>query len=378
MTPQQLASLLFDAIQIPRYLAEVSAFGGSDIEPSVRSCFSKAACGKSEAEFIETLSCKQFIQWLQREPQSMVWLPVLHRLSAAEMATHNTKCRACKVFPIVGFRYHCLKCFNFDLCHNCFFVGRTAKGHKADHPTQEYCTSTGRSANFKILGQAIRNSFRTKKYFKKKGSKLGYLPVGSLCDGNEFSPTISPNMSINSRQSEADSVKMTAVDNNRHTTSVSEDDKPLDEHSLIAEYCRMIQDRCNDTSDSNNVETNIKELESERKALLAEYRDLTQKVPTSELAQLELSPPTLHLDEETKNLKAQTARMEARMKILLDHNHQLESQLKRLRQLVNANIKNEGQFGTLQSRSVVAQDLHIQSPNQNCKLHQNCIAHVCM
>lgn len=302
----------------------------------------------------------------------MVWLPVLHRLSAAEMATHNTKCRACKAFPIVGFRYHCLKCFNFDLCHNCFFVGRTAKGHKADHPTQEYCTSTGRSANFKILGQAIRNSFRTKKYFKKKGSKLGYLPVGSLCDGHEFSPTISPNMSINSR-SEADSVKMISAANNKHTTTsvVSEDDKPMDmEHSLIAEYCRMIQDRCHETGGDtgHNIETNIKELECERKALLAEYRDLTQKVPTSELADLELgSPPalSLHLDEETKNLKAQTVRMEARMKILLDHNHQLESQLKRLRQLVNPNNKNEGQFGTLQSRSVVAQDLHIQSPNQN-------------
>ena len=173
-------------------------------------------------------------------------------------------------------------------------------------------------------------------------------------------------MSINSR-SEADSVKLITADNNCRTTSVSEADKPLDEHSLIAEYCRMIQDRCHDASDSNNIETNIKELESERKALMAEFKDLTQKVPSSELAHLELTPPpNLQLDEETKNLKAQTVRMEARMKILLDHNNQLESQLKRLRELVNANNKNETQFGTLQSRSVVAQDLHIQSPNQNC------------
>jgi len=171
-------------------------------------------------------------------------------------------------------------------------------------------------------------------------------------------------MSINSR-SEVDSVKLITADNNRHTTSVSEADKPLDEHSLIAEYCRMIQDRCHDASDSNNIETNIKELESEREALMAEFKDLTQKVPSSDLTDLDLTPPNLHLDEETKNLKAQTVRMEARMKILLDHNHQLESQLKRLRELVNANNKNEGQFGTLQSRSVVAQDLHIQSPNQN-------------
>merc|ERR1712079_760113 len=232
---QSLALLLFDAIQIPKYLAEVASFGGSDIEPSVKSCFSGLTKNTNSekdnttsakkitttiTESDETINCKQFLKWLQKEPQSMVWLPVLHRLSAAETATHNTKCKACKIYPIVGFRYHCLKCFNFDLCHNCFFVGRTAKGHKADHPTQEYCTSTGRSANFKILGQAIRNSFRTKKYFKKKGSKLGYLPVASLCDGHEFSPNISPNMSINSR-SEADSVKLITTENNRHTTSVS-------------------------------------------------------------------------------------------------------------------------------------------------------------
>ena len=38
-------------------------------------------------------------------------------------------------------RYRCLKCFNFDMCQNCFFTGRTAKGHKLTHPMQEYCTT---------------------------------------------------------------------------------------------------------------------------------------------------------------------------------------------------------------------------------------------
>lgn len=36
---RQLGLLLHDAIQIPRQLGEVAAFGGSNIEPSVRSCF---------------------------------------------------------------------------------------------------------------------------------------------------------------------------------------------------------------------------------------------------------------------------------------------------------------------------------------------------
>ena len=36
-------------------------------------------------------------------------------------------------------RYKCLKCFNFDMCQQCFFTGRVSKKHKLKHPTQEYC-----------------------------------------------------------------------------------------------------------------------------------------------------------------------------------------------------------------------------------------------
>ena len=39
---RKLGLLLHDCVQIPRQLGEVAAFGGSNIEPSVRSCFSKA------------------------------------------------------------------------------------------------------------------------------------------------------------------------------------------------------------------------------------------------------------------------------------------------------------------------------------------------
>jgi len=97
-------------------------------------------------------------------------------------------------------RYHCAKCFNFDLCQSCFFVGLTAKGHKADHPMDEYCTSTGKTDNFKIFGKALRNSLRRKNYFRKKSQKLAYLPVNSVLEGEDFvSPVMSPNLSMESR-----------------------------------------------------------------------------------------------------------------------------------------------------------------------------------
>ena len=44
------------------------------------------------------------LDWLKMEPQSMVWVPVLHRLAAAETAKHQAKCNICKEYPIVGFR----------------------------------------------------------------------------------------------------------------------------------------------------------------------------------------------------------------------------------------------------------------------------------
>lgn len=50
------------------------------------------------------ITVKQFIDWMRLEPQSMVWLPVLHRVAAAETAKHQAKCNICKECPIVGFR----------------------------------------------------------------------------------------------------------------------------------------------------------------------------------------------------------------------------------------------------------------------------------
>lgn len=81
-TERKLGLLLHDCIQIPRVLGELASFGGSNVEPSVRSCFEKA--GK-DREFIEALN---FLNWMKQEPQSMVWLPVLHRFIGIILYTY--------------------------------------------------------------------------------------------------------------------------------------------------------------------------------------------------------------------------------------------------------------------------------------------------
>ena len=97
---RKLGLLLHDLIQLPRQLGEVAAFGGSNIEPSVRSCFQQAG-GEQRA----TIEAVHLLAWLKHEPQSVVWLPVLHRVAGAERARHQAKCNVCKEYPIIGFRW---------------------------------------------------------------------------------------------------------------------------------------------------------------------------------------------------------------------------------------------------------------------------------
>ncbi|KPP80056.1 hypothetical protein Z043_100321 [Scleropages formosus] len=175
---RQLGTLLHSIIQIPRQLGEVAAFGGGNIEPSVRSCF-------QHANGQDRIEPEQFVEWMRLEPQSVVWLPVLHRVAAAETAKHQAKCNICKEFPIVGLRYRSLKHFNYDVCQSCFFSGRTAKGHKLNYPMVEYCTPTTSGEDVRDFTTVLKNKFRSKKYFAKH-PRLGYLPVQAVLEGDNM------------------------------------------------------------------------------------------------------------------------------------------------------------------------------------------------
>ena len=405
MRPRQLGILLFDCIQIPRVLGEIASFGGSNIEPSVRSCFALGGgSGKKglETALLAEVDVKLYLGWLKAEPQALVWLPVLHRLSAAEAAKHNAKCGVCKRVPITGFRYHCLKCFNFDLCHNCFFVGKTARGHKAEHPMREYCTSTGASVNLKNFGTSLRNSFRSKKYFKKKQSQLGYLPARSVLEGDDFktpapSLSLSPNLSMESRDLLEGSfnsslqpriihpAQSSLISSNNLVVSAAEAVRE-DEHEIIARLCREVaraEGKCtsdDEDEEEEDVAAQIKELEAENRRLAEERDELKKRVRLEEQEEEEeddvgggdgealdnnMAENENEMKQEAKELKQSTARMETRMRILADHNEQLETQLNRLRQLLvtEMNADNGGgadgnrNFGTLQSKDVIAAEL---------------------
>lgn len=72
---RHLSLLLHEAIQIPRQLGEVAAFGGSNVEPSVRSCFRMV---RTEAAGIMRFTLNRAHRWL-----------ALHAQFAVRMHTHT-------------------------------------------------------------------------------------------------------------------------------------------------------------------------------------------------------------------------------------------------------------------------------------------------
>ncbi|XP_059218782.1 dystrophin, isoforms A/C/F/G/H isoform X3 [Stomoxys calcitrans] len=420
---RKLGLLLHDCIQVPRQLGEVAAFGGSNIEPSVRSCLERAGISQEAIDSNQELSIElhHFLAWLQHEPQSLVWLPVLHRLAAAESAKHQAKCNICKEYPIVGFRYRCLKCFNFDMCQKCFFFGRNAKNHKLSHPMHEYCTTTTSTEDVRDFTRALKNKFKSRKYFKKH-PRVGYLPVQSVLEGDALeSPAPSPQHTTHTLQNDMHSrlemyaTRLAQVEYGGGTGSNSTPDSD-DEHQLIAQYCMALPTNngaapkspvqvmaAMDAEQREELEAIIRDLEEENSNLQAEYQQLMTKQQSTtpdDATGMQHSNSSVgglsagannqgehgqDMMAEAKLLRQHKGRLEARMQILEDHNRQLEAQLQRLRQLLDE-PNNGGVPGTpgsamnskpntLQTRSVTASQLNTDSPakmnQQNGHYDQN-------
>uniref|UniRef100_A0A1A8BS04 Dystrophin n=2 Tax=Nothobranchius TaxID=28779 RepID=A0A1A8BS04_NOTKA len=345
---RRLGLLLHDSIQIPRQLGEVASFGGSNIEPSVRSCF-QFANNKPELE------AAMFLDWMRLEPQSMVWLPVLHRVAAAETAKHQAKCNICKECPIIGFRYRSLKHFNYDICQSCFFSGRVAKGHKMQYPMVEYCTPTTSGEDVRDFAKVLKNKFRTKRYFAKH-PRMGYLPVQTILEGDnmetpvtlinfwpvDHAPCSSPQLSHDDTHSRIEHyANRLAEMENRNGSYLNDSISPNESIQPRSPAQILIS---METEEKGELERVLGDLEQENRKLQAEYDRLKKAHDRKGLSPLPSPPEMLpvspqsardaELIAEAKLLRQHKGRLEARMQILEDHNKQLESQLHRLRQLL--------------------------------------------
>lgn len=143
--------------RIPVYLGEGNAFPDNEsvLEESMFHCF-------SHADQRYTISLNDYIDWIKDEPQILTWLAVLHRLLVSENTVHKLKCKLCKAKPIIGLRYKCLKCLNYNICQNCFLTGRHIYEHHENHEMRQYCSQTNSDGTVRNIARMLGNKIKSK------------------------------------------------------------------------------------------------------------------------------------------------------------------------------------------------------------------------
>ncbi|KAM7119018.1 dystrobrevin beta isoform 1-T1 [Ciconia maguari] len=139
---------LKEVLKLPTAVFEGPSFGYT--EHSVRTCFPQQ----------KKIMLNMFLETLMADPppQCLVWLPLMHRLAHVENVQtlkylflghwlwrmycyfffHPVECSYCRCESMMGFRYRCQQCHNYQLCQNCFWRGHANGPHSNQHQMKEH------------------------------------------------------------------------------------------------------------------------------------------------------------------------------------------------------------------------------------------------
>ncbi|XP_064267517.1 dystrobrevin beta isoform X3 [Passer domesticus] len=120
--------LLREVLKLPTAVFEGPSFGYT--EHSLRSCFPQQ----------KKVMLNMFLDTLMADPppQCLVWLPLMHRLAHVENVFHPVECSYCHCESMMGFRYRCQQCHNYQLCQSCFWRGHASGPHSNQHQMKEH------------------------------------------------------------------------------------------------------------------------------------------------------------------------------------------------------------------------------------------------
>ncbi|XP_075682402.1 dystrobrevin alpha isoform X9 [Rhinoderma darwinii] len=138
MVYQRYDQFLREVLKLPTAVFEGPSFGYT--EQSARSCFSQQYGMDHGPQIQKKVSLNSFLDTLMSDPppQCLVWLPLLHRLANVENVFHPVECSYCHCESMMGFRYRCQQCHNYQLCQDCFWRGHASGSHSNQHQMKEY------------------------------------------------------------------------------------------------------------------------------------------------------------------------------------------------------------------------------------------------
>ncbi|XP_027746025.1 dystrobrevin alpha isoform X5 [Empidonax traillii] len=348
---------LREVLKLPTAVFEGPSFGYT--EQSAKSCFSQQ----------KKVTLNTFLDTLMSDPppQCLVWLPLLHRLANVENVFHPVECSYCHSESMMGFRYRCQQCHNYQLCQDCFWRGHASGSHSNQHQMKEY---TSWKSPAKKLTNALSKSLSCASSREplhpmfpdqpEKPLNLAHIvpprPVTSMNDTlfSHSVPSGSPfaNRSSPSKNTEVEQSKLLA----RAAPAFLKGKGVLDsasrldeEHKLIARYAARLAAETSSSQQSQQrgasdisftIDANkqqrqlIAELENKNREILQEIQRLRLEheqasQPTPEKAQ---QNPTLLA--ELRLLRQRKDELEQRMSALQESRRELMVQLEGLMKLL--------------------------------------------
>ncbi|XP_041516495.1 dystrobrevin alpha isoform X12 [Microtus oregoni] len=326
---------LREVLKLPTAVFEGPSFGYT--EQSARSCFSQQ----------KKVTLNGFLDTLMSDPppQCLVWLPLLHRLANVENVFHPVECSYCHSESMMGFRYRCQQCHNYQLCQDCFWRGHAGGSHSNQHQMKEY---TSWKSPAKKLTNALSKSLSCASsreplhpMFPDQPEKP--LNLAHIVDTWPPRPVTSMNDTLFSHSVPSSGSPFI-------TRSMLESSNRLDEeHRLIARYAARLAAESSSsqptqqrsapdisfTIDSNKQQRQlIAELENKNREILQEIQRLRLEheqasQPTPEKAQ---QNPTLLA--ELRLLRQRKDELEQRMSALQESRRELMVQLEGLMKLL--------------------------------------------
>ncbi|XP_034469103.1 dystrobrevin alpha isoform X1 [Hippoglossus hippoglossus] len=145
MVYAQFDQFLREVLKLPMAVFEGPSFGYT--EQAARTCFAQQ----------KKVSLNTFLDTLMSDPppQCLVWFPLMHRLANVENVFHPVECSYCHTESMMGFRYRCQQCHNYQLCQDCFWRGHASGSHSNQHQMKEY---TSWKSPAKKLSRALSKS----------------------------------------------------------------------------------------------------------------------------------------------------------------------------------------------------------------------------
>ncbi|XP_040910944.1 dystrobrevin alpha isoform X10 [Toxotes jaculatrix] len=329
----QFDQFLREVLKLPMAVFEGPSFGYT--EQAARTCFSQQ----------KKVSLNTFLDTLMSDPppQCLVWLPLMHRLANVENVFHPVECSYCHTESMMGFRYRCQQCHNYQLCQDCFWRGHASGSHSNQHQMKEY---TSWKSPAKKLSHALSKSLSCASSREPLHPMFLEMPEKPLNLAHIVDTW--PPRPVNITNDYSLSHSMPTSGNPYSTKNLLESSNHQDEeHSLIARYAaRLAADAAQ--AQQQRVPTDLPcslDANKQQRQLIAELesknREILQEIQRLRLQHEEASQPPPDKGQqnptllaELRHLRQRKDELEQRMSTLQESRRELMVQLEQLMMLL--------------------------------------------